>query len=572
MGPSTVFISHASRDQTVAGLVCQALEQRHIRCWIAPRDIGVGEIWDEAIANGIKSCQVVVLIFSSGTNDSAHVKREIHLAFDKAKLVIPFRVEGVKPDGGLEYMMVGVQWLDAVVPPLEHHLKVLVDRVEAIIGAAEERPAVAESRSHTQQAPAGQTAQPEPEPAPPRATRKFPRWVWGALATLALVTVFAAVRRFMPQPHPEPTPVSTSQPQPTSTPVPFPQPQPTLQPKPTPQPKPLVSRPDKVLVLEPSNPKRVVPQEKKPVQVENSRPSVQMSGDVRGQKPAPVEGSKPSVPNPSVFAIGRQATALYGQQRYGEAAPLYDQGCNAGDPKACAMLGVMYYFGQGVTRDYSHSVALDSKACDGGYALGCALVGQAYREGRGVEKDAEKGRQLIGEACRMGAQRACDMLADATPPNSGDLDSSSRSVIPPPAPTPAPSKFDERTLRLTRTNPSATRMATITAPGNGLQNHNIFHIDTRDFAEGGTLVIDIGISRSSATDGSFDLFPDNVPIPLQGDPTGTLIGSYNVPRGSSTRLEYRFGRGQVFALNLEGNWFSPKGATGPVQFRATVRK
>lgn len=308
------------------------------------------------------------------------------------------------------------------------------------------------------------------------------------------------------------------------------------------------------------------------MQVENSRPSVQMSGDVRGQKPAPVEGSKPSVPNPSVFAIGRQATALYGQQRYGEAAPLYDQGCNAGDPKACAMLGVMYYFGQGVTRDYSHSVALDSKACDGGYALGCALVGQAYREGRGVEKDAEKGRQLIGEACRMGAQRACDMLADATPPNSGDLDSSSRSVIPPPAPTPAPSKFDERTLRLTRTNPSATRMATITAPGNGLQNHNIFHIDTRDFAEGGTLVIDIGISRSSATDGSFDLFPDNVPIPLQGDPTGTLIGSYNVPRGSSTRLEYRFGRGQVFALNLEGNWFSPKGATGPVQFRATVRK
>lgn len=157
---------------------------------------------------------------------------------------------------------------------------------------------------------------------------------------------------------------------------------------------------------------------------------------------------------------------------------------------------------------------------------------------------------------------------DANPPNSARLASSLPAVIPPPT----PSKSDERTLRLTRTNPSETRTATITAPGRGLQDHNVFHIDARDFAEGGTLVIDIDISRNSATDGSFDLFPDGVPIPVQGTPAGTLTGAYNVRRGSSTRLEYRFGRGQVFALNLEGNWFSPKGATGPVQFRATVRK
>jgi hypothetical protein len=138
-----VFISHTSHDQTIAGLVCQALEQRHIACWIAPRDIDVGEIWDDAIVNGIKTCQIVVLIFSSGTNDSVHVKREIHLAFDKGKLVIPFRVEDVKPEGGLEYLMMGVQWLDAVVPPLDHHLKLLVDRVEAIV-AAEAQAHVAE--------------------------------------------------------------------------------------------------------------------------------------------------------------------------------------------------------------------------------------------------------------------------------------------------------------------------------------------------------------------------------------------------------------------------------------------
>jgi uncharacterized membrane protein YeaQ/YmgE (transglycosylase-associated protein family) len=157
---------------------------------------------------------------------------------------------------------------------------------------------------------------------------------------------------------------------------------------------------------------------------------------------------------------------------------------------------------------------------------------------------------------------------DPYTPNSGNPAPPITSVTPPNTST----KFDERTLRLTRMTRSEARMATIIAPGIGLQNVNVFHIDTRDFADGGTLVIDIEIPRNSATDGSFDLFPDDVPIPVQGRPAGTLTGRYDVPKGSSTRFEYRFGRGQVFALNLEGNWYSPKGATGLVRFRVSVRE
>jgi len=113
-------------------------------------------------------------------------------------------------------------------------------------------------------------------------------------------------------------------------------------------------------------------------------------------------------------------------------------------------------------------------------------------------------------------------------------------------------------------------MATITAPGMGLQNFNVYYIDTQDFTNGGTLVVEIQISRRSATDGSFDLFPGNFLIPTQGRPGGTLTGSYDVPKGSATRLVYRFRRGQVFALGLEGNWYSPRGRTGLVQFQVGV--
>jgi hypothetical protein len=117
----------------------------------------------------------------------------------------------------------------------------------------------------------------------------------------------------------------------------------------------------------------------------------------------------------------------------------------------------------------------------------------------------------------------------------------------------------------------AERSATIVAPGYGLQHYTIYQIDTREFT-GGVLQIDIQIARDSATDGSFDLFPSDIPIPTRGDPIGTLVGRYNVPRGTSTHIEYKFKSGQVFAFGLEGNWDNPKGASGVVQFQARVRK
>jgi hypothetical protein len=130
------FISHSSRDCDTANLVCQALEQHRIRCWIAPRDIPGGASWDDAIIKGIDTCRVVVLIFSSHANESMHVKRELHRAFEKRKVVIPLRIEDVAPGGALEFILIGVHLLDAIDPPLENHLGPLIERVSAIVNAS----------------------------------------------------------------------------------------------------------------------------------------------------------------------------------------------------------------------------------------------------------------------------------------------------------------------------------------------------------------------------------------------------------------------------------------------------
>lgn len=131
---------------------------------------------------------------------------------------------------------------------------------------------------------------------------------------------------------------------------------------------------------------------------------------------------------------------------------------------------------------------------------------------------------------------------------------------------------NEHNIKVTPSSPIVERDATIVAPGRGNHNYNIYYIDTTAFAAGGTLELQIQIDRNSSTDASFDLFPANVSIPTSGGPTSAIQGRHDVRRGGSTLLSYPFPVGKIVVLGMEGNWFSPKGATGRVHFRATVRK
>ena len=92
-----VFISFASKDRGVASTICEALENRGIGCWIATRDIGPGENFQHAVFNAIRSAKVMVLVFSSNSQNSDEVKKEIVLAGQCRLTVIPVRVEDVTP-------------------------------------------------------------------------------------------------------------------------------------------------------------------------------------------------------------------------------------------------------------------------------------------------------------------------------------------------------------------------------------------------------------------------------------------------------------------------------------------
>jgi hypothetical protein len=122
---------------------------------------------------------------------------------------------------------------------------------------------------------------------------------------------------------------------------------------------------------------------------------------------------------------------------------------------------------------------------------------------------------------------------------------------------------------LKQSNRAADGHGELVAPGHGKHRYTLIAIDTTDFPAGGTLEVEVTVGPGES-DASFDLFPSGVPVPTEGYPRGSVAHQYDLPRGGTARLWYRFAQGQVFQLGAEGNWFSREGAGNTFRFRAQV--
>ena len=128
-----VFISHSSEDKATADLVCAALEDAGMSCWIAPRDVRPGRFFPGEIKRAIEHCRVMVLIFSAHSNHSVHVLREIDFATRAHARIVNFRIEKVAVSDDLDYFLALPHWLDALTPPTQACLAQLTGSVHSLL-------------------------------------------------------------------------------------------------------------------------------------------------------------------------------------------------------------------------------------------------------------------------------------------------------------------------------------------------------------------------------------------------------------------------------------------------------
>lgn len=131
-----VFISHSSEDHAVARKVYEFLKSDGIDCFMDDYDLRPGDEFVTKIPEAIRGSSVVVLIFSTNSDNSSDVTKELELARTGKKLIIPVRVEKLLPHN-LAWILAGITWIDAFQPPLEGPLRKLAERIRSILGQTE---------------------------------------------------------------------------------------------------------------------------------------------------------------------------------------------------------------------------------------------------------------------------------------------------------------------------------------------------------------------------------------------------------------------------------------------------
>ena len=124
-----VFVSYSSKNAEVANAAVASLETAGVDCYIAPRDQRPGFGWQGQLVRAIRNSKVVVLIFSSAAGASDEVARELALAAQGRKPIIPFKIQEFTVSDDIAYYTINLQYVDATSPPIEDRLGELVGSV-----------------------------------------------------------------------------------------------------------------------------------------------------------------------------------------------------------------------------------------------------------------------------------------------------------------------------------------------------------------------------------------------------------------------------------------------------------
>ena len=130
-----VFISFSFHDQNAAETLVNYLSSRHgISCWICTRELNGGSLFKAQIPDAIDAAKIVVFMQSESSIASREVPKEIGIAFDTEKTIIPFRLDTTPLKAELRYDLYGVEYIDATIPSFEDRAEELAQSILKILG------------------------------------------------------------------------------------------------------------------------------------------------------------------------------------------------------------------------------------------------------------------------------------------------------------------------------------------------------------------------------------------------------------------------------------------------------
>jgi len=219
-----VFFSYSRKDSDFVDKLIAELESQGIDIWVDRGDILAGEAWRNSIVEAIINCPVFVIVLSPNSISSENVTKELTLAEQHKKRILPLVIKEVQIPPSLDYQLAGLQYQTFVEGSYASNFERLTRSLGAlgIVTAPAPKPEpqpVVEPKpeNKTEMEPAStailppikteiEPSQPTPASLPyiPQSTpthpqpitnplQKIPVWLWAAGGGLLVVIVLAII-------------------------------------------------------------------------------------------------------------------------------------------------------------------------------------------------------------------------------------------------------------------------------------------------------------------------------------------------------------------------------------------
>lgn len=107
-----VFISYSRKDSEEADEIVKALEQMNLKIWIDRTGDYSGRNYKSVIVNTIRRSRLVLFLSSKNSNISENVIKEISVAVELRKIIIPIRLDNFPYADSITYDLTGIDYVN----------------------------------------------------------------------------------------------------------------------------------------------------------------------------------------------------------------------------------------------------------------------------------------------------------------------------------------------------------------------------------------------------------------------------------------------------------------------------
>lgn len=160
---SHVFVSYSRQDQEFVDRLAREIEETGFSAWVDREAIRGGSQWRAAITQAIRDCGAFLAVLSPSCTASTNVGRELELAADHNRSIIPIIYRACEIPPAIEYHFAGVQRLDFTVDgSFQTSFDQLIEVLKPIVGGESVNPAP--STKKQPDVPPPPRSQPQPTP------------------------------------------------------------------------------------------------------------------------------------------------------------------------------------------------------------------------------------------------------------------------------------------------------------------------------------------------------------------------------------------------------------------------